>query len=64
MSIPVEYVVECLAEKLDGYGRADLVKEFAFLHGVLVRLSERNFGPFCQVLLRQLSTSCRKFLNK
>ena len=53
MSIPVEYVVECVAEKLDIYGRSELVKEFTFLYGVLVRFSERNFGPFCQVLLEK-----------
>ena len=57
MAIPVEYVVECLAEKLDNYGRSELVKDFTLLHGVLVRLSERNFGPFCQVSFHELLTS-------
>lgn len=50
--VPVEYVVECLAEALDAYGRAELVRNFSFLHGVVVRMSERNFGPFSQVTLR------------
>ena len=60
MSIPIEYVVECMADKLDGYGRSELVKEFAFLHGVLIRLSERNFGALCQVTLR----GCHQEINR
>lgn len=40
--IPVEYVVECRTEMLEFYGRQALVKDFAVLYGVLVRLNEKT----------------------
>jgi hypothetical protein len=42
--IPVELVVDCQADMLDAYGRSALVKDFALLHGVLVRLNDKNSG--------------------
>lgn len=51
--IPVEYVVECRTDILDSYGRETLVKDFAVLHGVLVRLNEKTVeASHCSATIR------------
>ncbi|KAK4021086.1 protein bicaudal C homolog 1 [Daphnia magna] len=42
--IPVEFVIECRSEILDSYGRPTLIKDFAILYGVLLRLNEKTTG--------------------
>ena len=49
----MELVVDCRSDMLDAYGRTAVVKDFALLHGVLVRLNDKNSGPLnCSVTLR------------
>jgi hypothetical protein len=52
--IPIEYVVECRTEVLDSYGRPALVKDFAILYGVLLRLNEKTMGScsHCSATIR------------
>jgi hypothetical protein len=54
--MPLEFMVDCHAEQLDSFGRQTLIREFAFLHGVLVRIGENQVAnspaPTCQVTLR------------
>ncbi|XP_057371261.1 protein bicaudal C homolog 1-like [Daphnia carinata] len=52
--IPVEFVIECRTEILDSYGRQALVKDFALLHGVLLRLNEKTTGvcSHCSATIR------------
>ncbi|EFX75400.1 hypothetical protein DAPPUDRAFT_323314 [Daphnia pulex] len=52
--IPIEYVVECRTEVLDSYGRPALVKDFAILYGVLLRLNEKTTGScsHCSATIR------------
>ncbi|XP_046644373.1 protein bicaudal C homolog 1-like [Daphnia pulicaria] len=52
--IPIEYVVECRTEVLDSYGRSALVKDFAILYGVLLRLNEKTMGScsHCSATIR------------
>jgi hypothetical protein len=52
--IPIEFVVECRTEVLDSYGRPALVKDFAILHGVLLRLNEKTTGScsHCSATIR------------
>ena len=54
--MPLEFMVDCHAEQLDSFGRQTLIREFAFLHGVLVRIGENQVATSpastCQVTLR------------